>query len=60
MRSFYMQYRRNQIFDGQPPREKDSDEDDSSDSDNDKAATDANAAGGAADKTPSPDKKESQ
>ncbi|MBS0368803.1 MAG: VacJ family lipoprotein [Proteobacteria bacterium] len=60
MRSFYMQYRRNQIFDGQPPREKDPDEDDSSDSDNDKAATDANAAGGAADKSPSPDKKESQ
>lgn len=56
MRSFYMQYRRSQIFDGQPPREKDPDDDESTD--NDKAATDANAAGSAADESSSPDKKD--
>ena len=27
MRSFYIQYRRNQVFDGRPPREKDEDDD---------------------------------
>jgi phospholipid-binding lipoprotein MlaA len=31
LRSFYMQYRRGQIFDGSPPREKDDDDDDAGD-----------------------------
>lgn len=57
MRSFYMQYRRNQIFDGQPPREKDLDDDDSDN--NEKTAPDADAAGSAVDRSSSPDKKDS-
>ncbi|WP_254050807.1 VacJ family lipoprotein [Zoogloea sp. LCSB751] len=55
MRSFYMQYRRNQIYDGQPPREKDPDDEDADDG---KSATATDAAAPGIDKSSSPDKKE--
>lgn len=56
MRSFYIQYRLNQIYDGQPPRVKDPDDEDTA---NDKAVPATNAVPSGETVTPaSPDKKE--
>ncbi len=54
MRSFYMQYRLNQIYDGQPPRVKDPDDEDASADDLGTAPTESAAT------SASPDKKENQ